>query len=417
MMSELTGLVMDSPERNGLDPDRLRHAFAILEGWIADSGVPGIGAVVAREGRVVAEAYFGTADRLTGRPVDDRTIWSVASVTKPFTAAVVMRAVDSGLVSLDEPVARHVPELLSGTAEDRGDFVHFRDRITIRHCLSHSSGLPGFSAANFDLRRAHRPLSDFVQSFARAPQLFEPMSAHLYSNCGILMAAEVAGRVLANQDSLGEPVTSGVEAFHNGFAHLLHDLGSVSSSILPPEAWSGRTATVVDTGQEGTSWEAANSAYYRSLGIPWGGLFTTPRELLTFLAIFRSSQGGVTSSGKRILSAAGAREMVTVQASGPDFDAVVAPELRDSAASASPRPAVPWGIGWDVKAGKRAHPTGDLTSAGTWSHTGATGTLVWSDPVVDVQVVLLTNRTLGSGWTRERPRQAMFSNAVMSAVR
>ena len=55
-MTELTGLVMDSPERNGLDPDRLRHAFAILEGWIADSVVPGIGAVVAREGRVVAEA-------------------------------------------------------------------------------------------------------------------------------------------------------------------------------------------------------------------------------------------------------------------------------------------------------------------------------------------------------------------------
>ncbi|HAH14899.1 MAG TPA: hypothetical protein DCL45_02375 [Chloroflexi bacterium] len=70
-----------------------------------------------------------------------------------------------------------------------------------------------------------------------------------------------------------------------------------------------------------------------------------------------------------------------------------------------------------MKAGKRAHPTGDLNSPATWSHTGATGTLVWSDPVVDVQVVLLTNRTLGSGWTRERPRQAMFSNAVISAVR
>lgn len=416
-MTELTRLLMDSPDRYGIDIDRLRHAFAMLERWIEDGVVPGIGAVVAREGRVVAEAYFGTANRLTGKPVDDATIWSVASVTKPFTAAVVMRAVDSGLFSLDEPVARHVPEFLSGTAEDRGDLVHLRERITIRQCLSHSSGLPGFSAANFDLRRAHRPLSDFVQSFARAPHLFEPMSAHLYSNCGILMAAEVAGRMLARLEQTERPVTSGVAAFHQAFAHLLHDLGSVSSAILPPAEWSGRTAIVVDTGQEGTSWEAANSAYYRSLGIPWGGLFTTPRELLTFLSLFRPHQGGATATGKQIVSAAAAREMVSVQASGPDFGDEIAPELRDSAASASPRPAVPWGIGWDVKGGKRAHPTGDLTSARTWSHTGATGTLVWSDPVVDVQVVLLTNRALGSGWTQERPRQAMFSNAVMGAVR
>ncbi|MSQ43107.1 MAG: class A beta-lactamase-related serine hydrolase [Chloroflexi bacterium] len=416
-MTELTRLVMDSPDRNGLDTDRLRRAFGILDGWIQDRVVPGIGAIVAREGRVVAEAYFGTADRATGRPVDDETIWSVASVTKPFTAAVVMRAVDAGLLSVDEPVATLVPELLSGTAEDRGDFVHFREHITIRHCLSHSSGLPGFSAANFDLRRGHRPLSDFVQSFARAPQLFEPMTAHLYSNCGILMAAEVAGRVLANREDPDRPVTSGVAAFHEGFANLLTDLGTTSSSILPPPEWAGRTATVVDTGQEGTSWEAANSAYYRSLGIPWGGLFTTPRELVTFLAVFRPRQGGATSTGQRILSVAAVREMVSVQASGPDFGREIAPELRDSAAGRSLRSAVPWGIGWDVKGGKPAHPTGDLTSPGTWSHTGATGTLVWSDPVADVQVVLLTNRTLGSGWTRERPRQALFSNAVMSAVR
>lgn len=416
-MTELTRLLLDSPDRHGMDADRLRRAFGILDGWIQERLVPGIGAIVAREGRVVAEAYSGIAGRATDRPVDDETIWSVASVTKPFTAAVVMRAVDAGLISLDEPVARYVPELLSGTSADRGDLVHSREHITIRHCLSHSSGLPGFSADNFDLRRGHRPLSDFVQSFARAPQLFEPMSAHLYSNCGILMAAEVAGRVLAKHEDPSRPVTSGVEAFHRGFAHLLHDLGSESSSILLPAEWAGRTATVVDTGQEGTSWEAANSAYYRSLGIPWGGLFTTPRELVTFLALFRSPQGGATSAGKRILSAPAAREMVSVQASGPDFAPEIAPELRDSAAGASPRSAVPWGLGWDVKGGKREHATGDLTSPATWSHTGATGTMVWSDPVVDVQVVLLTNRALGSGWTRERPRQALFSNAVMSAVR
>ena len=52
----------------------------------------------------------------------------------------------------------------------------------------------------------------------------------------------------------------------------------------------------------------------------------------------------------------------------------------------------------------------------TYGHIGATGTLVWADPATDVACVLLTNRTLASGWTAERPRQAMFSNAVVAAL-
>jgi beta-lactamase class C len=123
------------------------------------------------------------------------------------------------------------------------------------------------------------------------------------------------------------------------------------------------------------------------------------------------------TAGPQIVGPATARAMTTIQFAPPDAPADLAPELRDSGARSPVLPAVEWGIGWEVKGQKRPHRSGELTSAATYSHAGATGTMVWADATVDVVCVLLTNRTLASGWTTERPRQALFSNAVMAALR
>ncbi|NCA15081.1 MAG: class A beta-lactamase-related serine hydrolase, partial [Proteobacteria bacterium] len=83
----------------GFNADALRWAIAIVERWVGDGVVPGAGVWIGRAGERVAEAYIGVADPTSGRPVTRETVWSVASVTKPLTAAVVMRAVQLGLVS------------------------------------------------------------------------------------------------------------------------------------------------------------------------------------------------------------------------------------------------------------------------------------------------------------------------------
>lgn len=392
----------------GFNPDGLRWAIGMVEQWIDDGVIPGAGIWIGRSGERVSEAYLGVADAATGRPVTRDTVWSVASVTKPFTAAVAMRAVQLGLVTLDEPIARFVPEFLDGSVQD-GLEVADRERVTLRHCLSHTSGLPGFASENMDLRRALQPLSAFVPAFARAPLLFAPGTAHLYSNCGILLAAEVAGRAFGNGPGVD---ATGIDAFRQEFGALLSDVGTRSSALIAPPAWSSRTATVADTGQAGEAYEMANSAYYRSLGIPWGGLFTTPRDLGRWLRVFIDAP--VTPT--RALSGASIRQMVAVQADAPDTDATVPAALRDGAAPGSRRHHVEWGLGWEIKGSKRAHPSGDLTSARTISHLGASGTMVWLDQETGVSVVLLTNRTLSSLWTRDRDRFGMFSNAVMAAL-
>jgi beta-lactamase class C len=326
--------------------------------------------------------------------------------------------VEAGSLSLDEPLYQILPEFL-----DAPETPFDRRAVTLRHVLAHCSGLPGFSPDNTDLRRAHRPLEAFVPSYGSQALLFQPGTAHYYSNPGILLAAEAVGRALAG--TLGQAVIRPEVRRYHPFVQerILGPLGMAGSSLLPPEAWDERIAWVEGTGQEGEDWEMANSRYYRSLGIPWGGLFSRPCELVRFVDLFLPAAGGRQRIGAgpgeemRVVSPATARVMTTVQFSPPDAPEELAPELRDAAARTPPLPAVEWGLGWSLKGAKRPHFGGELTSPATYGHLGATGTMVWADPAVDVACVLLTNQTLVSGWTRERPRQALFSNAVMAAVR
>ena len=410
--SSNVGVDVAGAKAAGMDADALRRAFGLLEGWVGESVVPGAAALVARHGQVAGTCYVGTADPYTNRPVDAATVFALASITKPVTATAVMQGVERGWFALDEPVGALLPEFLAGPASGRD--AADRTTVTVRHLLTHTSGLPGFSVANMRLRRRHAPLADFVYSFQATPLFFTPGTAHLYSNCGILLLAELVGR--GNTGTLGqrgEP--SAILHYHEHVhQHILAPLGMTAAWIPVPEAAWERVAHVADTGQEGKTYEAANSAYYRQLGIPWGGLFATAADLARFTSSFMPD-GQQLADGNRVLTAASRAEMTRIQVSVPPAAADAAPGLRDSGAEA-PWPRVEWGLGWEVKGRKTGHVSGDLTSTHTFSHIGVTGTLAWGDPVTGVVCILLTNRVQTSGWTTERPRRTLFSNAVMAAA-
>src|SRR5579883_1712527 len=300
-----------------LDPEGLRRAFGLLESWIDEGVLPGAAALVARGGRIAGEAYLGVANRAKEQPVTSDTIWSLASVTKPFTATAVMILVERGVISLDDPLYRLVPAFLRAptTAFDRR-------LVTVRHLLAHCSGLPGFSPDNTALRQEHRPLEDFVRSFGSQPLFFTPGAFHLYSNPGILMAAEVVGRAVAG--ALGVETDEPLVGRYHPFVdeEILAPLGMTLSALRPPAAWDNRIAWVERTGQEGLDWEGANSTYYRSLGIPWGGMFSRPRDLVRFVDLFLPRAGGRQRIGldpesaidaPRIVSPATAHEMISIQ--------------------------------------------------------------------------------------------------------
>src|SRR5919198_1673803 len=81
----LRGVDVDGARAAAFDPDALRRAFRLLERWVEAGVLPGAAALVARGGRIAGEAYAGLAHRAERRPADSETVWSLASVTKPFT--------------------------------------------------------------------------------------------------------------------------------------------------------------------------------------------------------------------------------------------------------------------------------------------------------------------------------------------
>src|SRR5262245_15876538 len=121
-----------TPASLGLDPERLRRAFALLQGWLDDDVVTAVAAAVVRHGQVAGTFYGGTVSTVGDAPsVTASSLFHLASIGKPMTALAVMLLVEEGRVALDDPVAAILPEFAGAECEE----------ITTRHLLSHTSGL------------------------------------------------------------------------------------------------------------------------------------------------------------------------------------------------------------------------------------------------------------------------------------
>jgi len=393
---------------HGIDAVRLREAFGMAAAWVEEGVVPGAALVAARGGKVIAEGYWGMADAKARRPAGPDTLWSIASITKPVTAAAFMACVDRGLLSVDGVIAESLPEFIS-----QDDAKDWRGGVTFRHLLTHTSGLAGFSRNNLELRKRHAPIDDFISSFLHEEVHFPPGRWHLYSSVGLGLVAEAVGRAL-NASGSSSPVRP-LEAYESFTLELLTQLGVEDAAFRPDDAEQERCDWVESTGQEGLDWEIGNSRYYRSLGMPWGGLFTRARDVLAFIQAFLPSRRSATS---RVLSEAAAGEMVRRQVAPPEAPGSIASTQRDITwdPTSKPRASVPWGLGWEVKGTETGDYFGERAHATTFGHFGASGTIAWADPKLDLAVVLLTNRAWVSRWPVHERRAARLADAIVSAL-
>jgi D-alanyl-D-alanine carboxypeptidase len=129
------------------------------------------------------------ADVAAGRPVDPATPFAAASVTKTFTSALVLRYVDQGLVKLDDPLARWLPEWPNAR------------KITIRMLLNHTSGIPDFFrnpkldlALNKDKKRSWTS-AEVLEAYVPKGAVFPPGKGWSYSNTNYLLLGAVAAEV------------------------------------------------------------------------------------------------------------------------------------------------------------------------------------------------------------------------------
>ncbi len=367
---------------------RFATALQQIDAWIGPQGVPGAGAAIWHRGHIVAEHYAGEAQ--PGIPVDEQTRFALASVTKPVTAAVVMTLVEDGALTLDEPVVRFVPEFGEPSQLPGADpqLEAQRHRVTVRQLLCHTAGLPEDLPPG-TLRYRDRPsLSAMTDAMCRLPLRTPPGTALLYSNAGYAILGRLVERV------------TGEEFWVATDRRVLEPLGLRETVARPGPALAERIARVADTSHPGSDVEPYNSAYWRGLGIPWGGLLGTPRDLARFAGAF-------LPGGPAFLSPIAAALMIADHARG------VSGGVQSMKVVWHP---ARWGLGWEVKGEKRRHWTGDLTSPQTFCHFGAAGTLLWADPARDVALAVFANRTTTHLWPFVPARWARLSNAVVAAA-
>jgi CubicO group peptidase (beta-lactamase class C family) len=312
---------------------------------------------VGRRDGVVWRAPFGamTFDPYAP-PATPETIFDLASLTKVIaTATLAMRAIDSGRLALDQPVACW---LRAWRGADR-------EAVTIRHLLTHSAGL----CAYLPLYRDCTGRADFEQAICTLPLEYRPGERSIYSDLGfILLGFILEDAAPPAAGYLGAPGTFDPDASLTAqFRRIAMYLTAEPLAFKPPRAWRSRSApTEVDewrgrllTGEvhDENCWALGGAAGH-------AGLFGTAAAVGAFArAVLR------TIAGEPILAA---------------------PDTMRTFITRGETPGSSRALAWDTML-----PTsscGRLLSPTAIGHTGFTGTSLWIDRARDLYIVLLTSR-------------------------
>lgn len=162
------------------DDPRRAAMLAYLEN-LASTG-QFMGSVLVADGpELLVDEGFGLADIAAGRPNTPTTQLRIGSLSKAFTAVAIMHLVDQGHLSVNDPLAKFLPNYPGGEA------------ITIRHLLTHTAGIPNYEERT-DLRQVVATpiaLEDLIASFANQPLLFAPGQGYAYSSSGYVLLSRV----------------------------------------------------------------------------------------------------------------------------------------------------------------------------------------------------------------------------------
>lgn len=313
-----------------------------LEALIAKHDVPAASVAVACGDQRWSFAA-GVLNRVTGVESTPDSVFQIGSVTKPYTASLILRLIDEGLLDLDRPIAADLPELTLADPD-------VLSRLTLRHLLAHTSGIDGDHFA--DLGRGDDVLERYVGTCGELEQVLPLGSAWAYCNTGYAIAGRLAER------ATGLPFDQAMRQW------LLAPLGAGSSHLLPEDVLRYRVAFGHVPGPHGLTL-APVPITPRTMA-PAGGIMATAGDVLDLVQLHLD--GGVTRGGERLLSAA-----------------AVAAAWQPHVAVPDPSHGTHWGLGWMLTEWDGRRVVG---------HDGGTvgqGAFVRAVPDAGVAVVLLGN--------------------------
>ncbi|WP_458687854.1 serine hydrolase [Nocardia tengchongensis] len=278
-----------------------------LEQLAARHGIPG--AVLAiSHGEEMIEAVHGVLNTETAVPTTVDSLFQIGSISKVWTATAVMRLVDQGELDLDTPLAEVLPELRLSDSDTAA-------RVTMRHLLSHTSGIDG-DVFTDESGRGDDCLERYVAELAHTDCVLPIDTLWSYCNAGF----SLAGRIIE--------VLTGM-TWDQAIRELVFEpLGLRHTVTLPEEALLHRAATGHLPGPDGGYRRAERWVLPRHAG-PAGLIATTARDVLTFARLHLD--GGVAPDGQRLLAADSVQRMQTEQ--------VVLPQPNSLQVDS-------WGLGW-----------------------------------------------------------------------
>ncbi len=280
--------------------ERLSTAFPqideIFRAFAARTHVPGIAWGLIVDGALVHSGTAGVRDVAQKAPVDQETVFRIASMTKSFTAMAILKLRDEGRLALDDPAERYVPELktlASPTADS--------PRITIRHLLSHAAGFPEDNPWG-DQQLA--VTDDEMSSMMRRGIPFSnpPGIAYEYSNYGFAILGRIVARVS------GQPYRDYVTR------HILQPLGMTSTTLEPREVPANRLA--LGYRWEDDLWKEEPQLPDGAFGA-MGGMLTSVRDLARYVGFLAEAWPPRDAPDAGPIRRASAREMQQIWRPSP----------------------------------------------------------------------------------------------------
>ena len=351
---------------------QLQPAFDVIEKAIADKAFPGATLAVGYKDKVALHAFGRLSYAAKAPQVNLRTMYDVASLTKVIvTTTLVEKLVEGDFKSplnLDAPIERYLPEWASGPQPE------WRHRVTVRHLMTHTSGLPAFK----EYWRISKGKEDTLRMIFAEPLEYEPGTKMIYSDLGIILMAEIIQRLTGRTlDDLARE-------------YIFGPLGMKDTMYKPPKKlWPQIAPTEFDAQfrRRLVQGEVHDENAFAIGGVSGhAGVFSTAPDLAAFCQMLLN--GGVYAH-ERILRRA-----------------TIAQFIAPQALSGNTRT-----LGWVVPT--EGSSSGHYFSPHSFGHTGFTGTSIWIDPDRQLFVVLLTNRV---NPTRENHKIAEVRPALHDAV-
>ncbi len=335
------------PGEAGMDARVLARIDSLMHASMENKAFPGASVAVGRPGVTTVSKQYGFATYDSEDRITKKSLYDLASLTKVVaTTTAVMKLYDQGKLPLDAKVASFIPEFA----------VNGKEGITIKHLLTHTSGLPAYR--RYYSMEDVKTSEDVIRRILSDSLVTEPGARAKYSDLGIislgLVVEKITGKTLAEyaKEAIFEPL-----GMHStGFRSQLH---LDDSEFVPTEVDANyRMRLIRGVVHDETAFMLGGVAGH-------AGLFSTLDDLTTF-AHMLIADGRV--GRKQFLKP----ETIRL------FTSLVKGTER--------------GLGWDIRSKEGYSSAGTLFGPRSYGHTGFTGTSMWIDPDAEVFVILLTNR-------------------------